>query len=204
MFDDFSAALSAATVTIDENGQQRLAEMNKGITPVFFTKPILNQRRSEQEGRPIFEEQELVRLFVAGDPYNQGDAPVDDRIRERFPAQYEAWTTKKTAMTISGTPLRQWPAISTVQVAELEALKIFSVEALAQIAETSVQKASGLRELRAKAQAYLDQAKDGSTVLRLASENEGLKADLVDKQRQLDDLAGQVRDLTAKMATSKK
>ncbi len=195
---EMAAAYAAATVTIDENGHERLAEMNKGVTPLFFSRPAKNDRKSAEAGRPIYDSQEFVRLFVAGDPYNQGEAPVDDRIKERFPDQYDAWVKKKQGLTISGTPLRQWPGLDTVQVAELEALKIFSVEALAQVAETSVQKAQGLRELRARAQAYLEQAKDGSTVLRLAEENQGLKADLAAARQQLDELAAQVRDLAGK------
>ena len=191
MFEELPA-IGGANVTIDMDGQQRLAEMNKGVTPVFFMEPVQNPAKTAEAGRPIFDQEERVRLFVAGDQFNQVVHPVSQELRERFPEQYRAWKEKKTEMTITGTPLRQWPLLSAHHVAEFEALKIFTVEALSSLPESALSRMQDMREWRAKAEAWLGSAKDGAFAVKLAEENEKLKDNVAALQQQIKDLADRV------------
>jgi hypothetical protein len=174
--------------------------MNKGITPVFYFEPIKNPAKSAEEGRPIFDQVECVKLFVAGDQFNQITSPVDERVRERFPVQYAAWRDKKEAMHIAGTPIRQWPLLQPNQIAEFEALKIFSVEALAQVPDVSLMKSQGLREWRDKAKAWLETNKDASAAVKYAEENARLKDDLETLKKQVAELSDQIVSLSVKKA----
>ena len=195
MFDDIGSP-GTANFSIGLDGASRLAEMNKGVTPLFFIEPVKNEAKSKEAGRPIFDEVEIVRLLVAGDQYNQVTHPADSEyIQQRFPDEYRRWKEKKQERHVSGTPLRQWPLLSSGNVAEFEALNIFNVEGLANIPETSIGKVMGLREWRAKAQAWLATAKDGAEVARIAEENLGLKD-------QLKELGEQVKALSAQIAQS--
>jgi hypothetical protein len=196
MYDDL-AAPGEANVSVGPGGE-RLAEMNRGITPLFFVQPIKNPSKTQDAGRPIFDNTECVTLLVAGDQYNQITIPVDGKIKERFPDQYQKWRDRKEAMTISGTPIKQWPLIGPAQIAEFEAIKIFSVEALANIPDSSLQKVQGLREWKAKAAAWLESSKDGAAIARYAEENVALKDSVSAMQRQIEELTQQVAALVAK------
>lgn len=199
MYDDIGMP-GGANFTVGLDGSSHYADMNKGITPVFYFEPIKNPSKTAEEGRPIFDQVECVKLFVAGDQLNQITSPVDERIRERFPVQYAAWRDKKEAMHISGTPIRQWPLLQPNQIAEFEALKIFSVEALAQVPDVSLMKSQGLREWRDKAKVWLETNKDANVAVKYAEENARLRDDMEVLKKQLVELSEQVVSLSIKKA----
>ena len=191
--DDVLPHPGEAFYTIDEGGHEKWASMNKGITPVFFMEPIENPTKSAKEGRPIFDELECVRIFIAGDPHNQHCAPVDDHYRERFADAYQKWkVNRNNPQEISGTPLRQWPLLTPLRVKEFEALGIFNVEGLAAIGESNLQRAYGLREWKDKATAWLAHAKNSAFAVEMADENKRLKEDLARLQETVASLAERV------------
>ena len=199
MYEDIGSP-GGANFTIGLDGREHLAEMNKGVTPVFFHEAVKNPAKTASEGRPIFDQVECVKLFVAGDQFNQITSPVDDRIKERFPVQYAAWRDKKEAMHLAGTPIRQWPLLQPHQIAEFEALKIFTVESLAQVPDVSLMKSQGLREWRDKAKAWLEVNKDSAAAVKYAEENARLHSDLDALRKQVAELSEQVVSLSVQKA----
>lgn len=194
MFDDIGMP-GAANVTVDgASGQVTIADNNKGVTPIFFMEPVKNAAKTAEEGRPIFDLLERVMLRVAGDSFTQIVHPVDEAQKARFPEQYRRWKEQHQAMTVSGTPLRQWSALSPANVAEFEALGIFNVEGLAGLSDVNITRSQGLREWRAKAEAYLMTAKDTAVSVRFAEENMHLKSEIADLKRQMEELAAKVLD----------
>lgn len=179
--------------TVGDNGS-RYAEMNKGVTPVFFMKLDENPAKSAIEGRPMFDEVLLCKILVAGDPENAHVAPVDSAIKERFPDQYRKWVDSKVERHISGTPLRQWPLMTPMKIAEFEALHIFNVEGLRDLAEANFVKAPDLRAWQAKAKAWLETAKDGAAAMQYAAENLELKGEMAELKKQLAELTSRIDD----------
>ena len=174
------------------------AAMNKGVTPIFFVEPVENPRKSEDEGRPIFDELERVRIVVAGDAFSASVQPVTEEIVERFPTQYAAFKRKAADHHISETPITEWPILTRSQASELHAIKIFSVENLAAVSDANIVRLGpNGRELRAKAQAYLEVAKDGAAVANLARENVQLKDEVTDLKVQMKGLADRLAALDA-------
>lgn len=188
--------VGSANFTINLDGSTHTAEENKGITPVFYREPVLNPGKTREAGRPIYDDQEVVRIFVAGDPYNQIVKPVDQVMMDRFPVQYAAWRDKQEGMTVSGTPIRQWPLLTPANMAEFEGLKIFSVEALAAVSDGNVTKAMGLREWREKAKAWLASNNDSSAAAGYAAENIRLRDEMAEMKKQLTELSDQVTALS--------
>ncbi len=190
MYDEVGQ-ISTHNLTLGLDGSSHMASMNQGITPVFFLEPTLNPKKTAEEGRPIYEDMERVRLFVAGDSYNQVVHPVDHALRERFPEAYRAFKEKRE-MHIEGTPIRQWGLLTPSNIAEFEAIKIFSVEGLAQIPDSSLQRIMGLREWREKAKAWLATAKDSAAAVKYAAENVRLNDEIGELKRQMAELGAQV------------
>jgi hypothetical protein len=198
--DDFDyTPPSSHNLTLGLDGSRQMARMNEGITPYFFLEPIQNPKKTAEEGRPIFEDMERVRIFVAGDLGTQVVHPVDQGIRERFPEAYRAFKEKKE-MHIEGTPIRQWALLAPANIAEFEALKIFTVEALAQVADSSLQKVMGLREWREKARAYLAVNKDSAAAVKYAEENVRLNDEIGELKRQMAELGAQVTAMNRQQA----
>ena len=194
--DDFDFAVPTSHNAVF--GQQaygaQAAAMNHGITPVFFLEPVVNPKKTAEAGRPIYEDMERVRLFVAGDPYNQVVNPVDQATKERFPEAYRAFVEKRE-MHVEGTPIRQWALLTPKDVAEFEAIKVFSVEGLAQIPDSSLQRVHGLREWREKARTWLAVNKDSAAAVQYAAENLRLNDEIAGLKKDLSELAAQVSGL---------
>lgn len=146
-----------------------------GVVPQFFKTAVENPAKSKKEGRPIFDEVEMVRVFFAGDKNQRPCFVVDDEHRKRWPKEYEAFK-KGEEFAASGTPLEKWPQMTTAKVAELKALGIFSVENLAEVPDGNLGALGmGAREWREKARAFIKLGKDTAIVSEQAQEIAVLK-----------------------------
>lgn len=158
----------------------------------FYRRAAHNERRSQEAGRPIFDEVEMVRIVVPG-ARDEVDKPVTDAERSRFGAKYQLFRTAGAAAAPAGTPLEEWPGLSVSQIAELRAVGVTTVEALAGLSTDQAARFPNGVELVARAAAFLEHAQDSSTVTRLAAENARLRA-------QLAAAAAEVAQLTALVA----
>ncbi|RUV16959.1 MULTISPECIES: hypothetical protein [unclassified Mesorhizobium] len=166
--------------------------MNKGITPIFFIQPVHDQAASDKEGAPRYKDMEHVRLMVAGDPFNVPVLPVDEAIKQRFAVQYERWKAQRANNHVDGTPLRDWPLLTPAQIAEFNALNIFSVQQLSEVADTYVNKIHDGRVWRKKAKDFLRLAKDSGVVNQQAAEIARL-------QEKVEELTKTILDLSARL-----
>lgn len=140
--------------------------------PEFFKDAIQNKALSEKEGRPIFEEKEMVKITLPGDRLMNWIGEVDESHIKRWPQHYAAFK-RGEERAATGTPLDQWPnsILTKARVAELKAMDILSVEELAGISDSLLPKMGmGSRELREEARAYIASATDGAANQKLAAE----------------------------------
>lgn len=148
----------------------------------FFVNAVHNPRRSAEEGRPIYDEKEFVRIRFAGDKNNVLVAPADDygtardeqgnrlRYREEFFRHYEAFKAGARALEV-GTPLESL-GIPTAKIAELRASNVFTVEGLAGLDGALLQKLGmGARDLKTRAEEFLNRASNVAAATRLEAEN---------------------------------
>ena len=185
---------------IGENGMNSVdwTAMNKGITPVFQVVPVENAIESERQGRAVYTDTEIVLLYIAGDQNSVHSQPVDNYIKRRFPEQYEHWKRTNEGRRITGTPLRMWPMATPAFIREMEAINVFSVDDLANIADVHVNKMPDGRVWRDRAQAWLGNAKDTAAETRFASENERLKERLAALEARLEPEAPSLYDVELK------
>ena len=164
-----------ATVGVDGFNTVSYAEMNRGITPVFQIVPIPNELESERQGRVVYSDTETVLLYIAGDQFSVHSQPVDEQIKARFPEQYNHWKRTNEGRQITGTPLKMWPMATPAFIREMEAINVFSVEDLANIADVNVSRLPDGRVWRERAQAWIAAATGSAQTTRFAAENERLK-----------------------------
>lgn len=162
-----------------------------GIYAQFSIEPVEQTFKSQEAGRPIFEDREFVRIVIAGDKHTEVHREATETDKERFHEPYERFKRGlKDREQIEGTPLSEWAQIKASQVKEFEAINIFTVEHLAALSDTMKQNIGmGAHELVAAAKAYLESAKNNAVAGHLAAENERLRNDMLILQEQVKALA---------------
>lgn len=156
--------------------------------PRFFMKAVENKAKSLEENRPVFDEREMVEIRIPGDRLATHVNYVLDEHRQRWPDHYAAFK-RGEARAASGTPLEQWPPMTTGRVATLKALGILSVEELSTLPDNMLTSLGmGARELRDQARAYLEAAAGGAAVARATAENADLRAQMERMQTQMEAL----------------
>lgn len=158
----------------------------------FYLDTKENPSKSVSAGRPIFDEVEMVRIRIAGDKGTDFHAPahmkatyvregIGDPGRrisyvERFPAEYEAFK-RGISQAVTGTPIEEAPFLTMANRAELKAVNVFTVEALAGLEKTEKLGMQGAA-WRDQARAYLERAKGSAVDGKLIAETQNLKAEI--------------------------
>lgn len=166
----------------------------------FRNVAVENKAKSLREGRPIYDQQEQVFIKFAGDTKKELVAPAHERCMrdpetglwvtyaQVYHRHYEAFRSGQEAVG-EGTPVEELPFIDAARRAELKALHIHTAEALADLEGVNLSRLGMFgRELKEKAKAYIEKAKDNALETRLAAENAQLTARITALEAQL--LAG--------------
>jgi hypothetical protein len=146
--------------------------------PRFYMDAVHNMALSTKEGRPIYEDKEMVEVRIPGDKLFSFVSVVEEKHKERWPEHYAAFKRGEQQATI-GMPLEHWahPLLSRSRIAELKAMHIMSVEDLAGVGDNVLPKIGmNAREMRDSARAYIENAKGGAESSRLATEVADLRA----------------------------
>lgn len=159
----------------------------------FYVRAVMNNFESAQQGRPIFNEKEYVRIIVPGDSKTTVDCPVTDEFRMRFAKQYELFK-KGMEQAVTGTPLEVWPQLTVGLVAELKAMHISTVEQLAELDDGKAQRIMGSHELRRRARAFLDAAQGEAA-------NNKMLAELEKRDEEINQLKTQMAELLKAQAS---
>jgi hypothetical protein len=141
--------------------------------------------------------------MVPGDRHNVVDRAVqmtgmeatDDRMR--FPKQYAKFKLNQEQRVHDGLPLSAWPGIPSALAEELRFLNIFTVEQLAELADTYVSKIHGGHEWKRKAKEFSTALKDQAAVNKL-------QAQLAERDNRIEVLERNLAELTAKVDAAAK
>ena len=161
--------------TLDPQENEQMYAMDHKLYVVFYNKPVQLGFKSQEAGRPIFEDRAHIRIHVPGDKTTVIDDEVNDLHKRRFPKQWEKFQQAQS-QSPEGTPVEQWPQLTGSQAQELKAVNVFTVEQLADMSDGQVMKFMGGMTLRDKAKAFLLVAKDTAAAQKFATENTELRA----------------------------
>jgi hypothetical protein len=161
------------------------------LVPVFKNHYVLNNAKTAASGRPIYDDMEVVEIRFPGsrtvsvfpatefshyttDPETGAQTWVS--YAERFRRQYQQFKSH-AQQTKSGTPLAHAPFLTEGRRAELRALNIYTVEALAAIDGHELKNlGQGGRELKNHAEKYISDTRAGAPSTQLQAELEALRA----------------------------
>ncbi len=149
--------------------------------------------KTAKAGHEVYRDVEFVKIVMPGDKLSLVFQPASETHRKRFPKAYAAFKARTDdAGTSEELPIEQWALISRSVAMMLRAAHIHTVEALAAVHDGHVERlGTNGRELRAKAKAFLAQAKDSSAVIKLAAEKKALEDRMAAMQAQINQLVEQ-------------
>jgi len=168
---------------------------------IFFKKAMPNAFKTQQEGRPIFEDQDFVKIFVPGDTTSIIETFARDDHKKRFPRHWAHYQNTQGGNLESGTPLSAWSILTLSQVEELRALKFFTIESIATASDAQLQRIGMIAGMapvafRERANRFLHAAKDESfinkqaeTAKQLQEENQAMKEKMARMEEMIAELA---------------
>ncbi len=137
----------------------------------FYTHPRRNQAKSLEAGRDIYEDLPYIKIMVPGDKDNIIQRPVRDQDKQRFPRQWQAFQNQDT-QPMEGTPLAEWSGVTRSMVEEFKHFGIRTVEDLVNMPDSQ----------------FIQDASYSAPIEKLTRENDTLKAQLSEMQKQLERL----------------
>jgi len=125
----------------------------------FYRHAELSQHKSKAEGRPIYDDVEMVSVIQPGEK-EEVKVAANEFHRRRFPKQYEAFKNGlEQAQT--GTPLDLLFPAEPSTILALKSANVFTVEQLANISDTAMNGIPMGRTLCDRAKKYLQTASGG-------------------------------------------
>lgn len=188
------------------------------LTVLFYSRPMQNEFRSQQEGRPIFDDVDFVKIHLPGDKNNIVDVPVRDEHKARFPLHWAHYQNKRGGdqRLIGKTPINMWPRITPAQAEELRALQFLAVEDVANASDAQIQRLGMVAGMspyafREAAQRFLrlasSEAHESEAEKRIkameeqqAAEREEFRQQMAAMQEQLAAMAAAAKPATDKLA----
>ena len=171
----------------------------------FHSQPVKNEFLTQKEGRPIFEDRDMITIYVPGDNTLTVVAEVRDDHKQRFPLQWAHYQNKHADDPKNiGTPIGEWPLVTPAMAEELRALKFYTVESIAMASDGQLQ-SIGMRAgmnpmtFRDRARNYLDVAQKEANlsgrdleIKRLIEENASIKSNTDAKILEMQDQMAQL------------
>jgi hypothetical protein len=160
----------------------------------FSYYPIQNEEKSREEGRPIYEDKELITIMIPGDKDNiiQREARPQDKMR--FRRQYEAFKAR-AADVLVGTPLEKWAYLTQGQVEELKYFNIFTVEQLVGMPDVHAQQFMAINKIRTAAKAYLEATKSEAPIAQLQAKLDEKDSQIASLEEALKEQAARIQAL---------
>ncbi len=138
------------------------------LNVAFTTESVFSKVETVLNNSPTYIDQEFVTISVPGSN-NVTHQPVSEYYKWRFPLEYENFR-RGLGARIAGTPLSVWSHLSPSQMKHMELQGIHTVEQIANLSDNAGPAFAGFYALKAKAQQFLDAARDSTKASQLQDE----------------------------------
>ena len=178
--DDFQAHNSIKKMG-DWGGIVQYGGGDTSMVVMFYMKPVRNQAKSQEAGRPYFDDKVFVRIHPPGERLNIVEREASETDKRRFPMQW-AQFKEQAPQTADGTPIdflfQEKPSIAA-------ALKASGVHTVEQCANLS---AHAIESIGMGCQTWVNEATRYMEVANKGVKASQLKAALDEKDREIHSL----------------
>lgn len=144
----------------------------------FFRDKVQLIAKSEELGRPYFEDMDFIEILIPGDSFNQVVTKVSDVHKEKYA---ESWKKYQSGLvqSVDGTPIESWSRLSRANAANYKAMNFHTIEQIAEMGENVFENVGiGAAGDKIAAKAYLAQAQDTGLAQKQAIEIDTLKSEV--------------------------
>lgn len=136
-------------------------EDDKSLIVTFFVSKKLMGLKSQEAGKPVYEDREFVKIMIKGQDKQIVVDEVTERHKQRFPIAYLAFRNSKPAPVI-GTPIGLMPGVGPSLAHHLTGMNLRTVEDVANVTDENTLQAmgAGARDLVRRAKAWLEQTSE--------------------------------------------
>jgi hypothetical protein len=160
----------------------------------FYLAPKLMAFKSRAEGRPIYEDREMVKIMVKGQDKQIFTREATDEDKQRFPREYAAFKMGREVAVV-GTPIDMLPGVGPSFVQNMKAKGVKTIEDFVNLSDESLMNVGpGGRELQRRAKAMLGQTVDETIQLKDELNQERVRRENLEAQIQA--LMEKVNDLS--------
>ena len=110
---------------------------DENLLVAFYPKSIFNRQESEKEETPVYNNIDYVKIIQRGTAKELIDRRVKDEDKLRFEGQWTAYQNNKT-QELDGIPIETLPLIQPNEVSMCKHLKIYTIEHLANMVDSSI------------------------------------------------------------------
>ncbi len=191
-FTEFRPAtgMDQASISSQGYGMVHYGPTDDKLIVGFYKKSVLNAARSRQEGKPVHEGRDFVKIQHPGETLNIVDRPVQDSDMQRWPRQW-AHYLQGVRQIPNGVPINLlFPSKPEIE-STLRGYNIHTVEQLANLSAQAISTVGmGAQDWVNAAKRYMEQADKG------VNHHQFEKA-LAEKDAQIAQLTRQIAEVTA-------
>lgn len=197
MDDDFHMILERRAGAPQEEAQV-------GVGFAMITSEDPDPALSAEKGYPVFVDREFIKIVVPGDRQSVYCQPATDLDRAKYPRAYAIFKEKDKAAS-QGFPIEKWPQVTRSMAMTLKAMHIHTVEEMAEVSEGNLGNLGhDGRELRAKAQAFLQVASDTAAAQKIEAEKLELQNTLEAQAKQIQELSKRLEEMSGDDVTTRR
>lgn len=158
----------------------------------FRKEAVQNGFKSENQGVPIFDDVDFIRIMFPGDRTKIIDRPVKEEDKYRFERQWNQYE-KTGVVSHEGTPITEWPPLTKGEAMTLKGSGIHTVQQLAAMSDHGLDVILGAHQMREKAKIFVQaQTGDNAAISKLMAAVEQLTLDNKALKEQVSGLPPQV------------
>lgn len=159
----------------------------------FYKKSVLNAAKSREEGRPIYEGRDFVKIQHPGETLNVVDRPATESDKQRFPRQWAQYERGVTQIP-DGVPLNQLFPDKPQIVDMMRGYNIHTVEQLSNLSGQAIGTVGmGCQEWVNAAKRYMERAEKGVDHHKFETAMAAKDAQIAALQRQVAEISALVR-----------
>lgn len=170
----------------------------------FYVTAVQNNFKTAEEQRPVYDDVVFIRIQTPGDTRTRIERKATDQDKRRFPKSWAAFETQ-TELVEGGTPLSEWTGISASQVRELAHVHVRTVEQLASLSDSSIQRMGpGYQQLQKSARNWIETSNDNAASTEAMRLNDALKEENEHLKETITYLEEKVKQLESAAKADKK
>lgn len=126
----------------------------EGLYGEFHYHPVLQPEESHKQGREVYKDVLYIRIQIKGQKNQIRSRKATELDQVEFPSAWAAFL-KNEETAVNGTPLSAIPGVGPSLAIEIRGLGITSVEDLANLPDSAMDKFRGAMMFRERARAYI-------------------------------------------------